>query len=164
MGGNKLAHGWAGNRRATFVVAWIIIKAGTVTLRQGSHGAGTRQESAAWGTITPADVRAFLVPGRHTPGGPRSRGRHGGEGATGDIPTATRDRPTGTPGNGSTPGVSRRPPGKAPYYPGFRRRRGQGSTSRIGTKPSGPPFIPGRMAPGIIHHRGTGKGNFDSTV
>ncbi|GHV87396.1 hypothetical protein AGMMS50255_6920 [Spirochaetia bacterium] len=61
--GNKLAPRMGGDRRAAFVEAWIIVKAGAVTLPVKGVMAGNRQEALRrLAAYNPADVRAFLVP------------------------------------------------------------------------------------------------------
>jgi hypothetical protein len=61
--GNKLAPRMGGDRRAAFIKAWIIVKAGAVTLPVKGVMAGNRQEALRrLGNYNPADVRAFLVP------------------------------------------------------------------------------------------------------
>ncbi|GHV07599.1 hypothetical protein FACS189485_18170 [Spirochaetia bacterium] len=61
--GNKLASRMGGDRRAAFIEAWIIVKAGAVTLPVKGVMAGNRQEALRrLGNYNPADVRAFLVP------------------------------------------------------------------------------------------------------
>ena len=61
--GNKLAPRVGGDRKAAFVHAWIIVKAGGLTLPVRGVSFGSRQEALRRLTrYNPADVRAVLVP------------------------------------------------------------------------------------------------------
>jgi hypothetical protein len=65
--GNRLAPRM-GNRRAAFVEAWAIVKAGTVELAVRGVSFGSRQEALRrLATYNPADVRAVLVPEPENP-------------------------------------------------------------------------------------------------
>jgi hypothetical protein len=68
--GNKLAPRM-GDRRAAFVQAWIICKAGAVTLPVRGVSFGNRQEALRrLAAYNPADVRAVLVPEPTNPADP----------------------------------------------------------------------------------------------
>jgi hypothetical protein len=61
--GNKLAPRMGGDRRAAFVEAWAVVKAGTVELAVRGVSFGNRQEALKrLAAYNPADVRAVLVP------------------------------------------------------------------------------------------------------
>jgi hypothetical protein len=60
--GNKLAPRMDGDRKAAFVEAWIIVKAGGLTLPVRGVSFGSRQEARRLTQYNPADVRAVLVP------------------------------------------------------------------------------------------------------
>jgi hypothetical protein len=60
-----------GDRRTAFVEAWIICKAGAVTLPVRGVTVGTRQEALRrLAAYNPADVRAVLVPEPENPADP----------------------------------------------------------------------------------------------
>ncbi|MDR1287122.1 MAG: hypothetical protein LBK08_05900 [Treponema sp.] len=70
--GNKLAPRM-GDRRAAFVEAWIIVKAGTVELAVRGVSFGNRQEALRHlARYNPALVRAVLVPEPANPADPRA--------------------------------------------------------------------------------------------
>jgi hypothetical protein len=61
--GNKLAPRMGGDRKAAFVQAWIIVKAGGLTLPVRGVSFGNRQEALRrLARYNPVDVRAVLVP------------------------------------------------------------------------------------------------------
>jgi hypothetical protein len=61
--GNKLAPRMDGDRRAAFVQAWAIVKAGGLEVAVRGVSFGTRQEALRrLARYNPADVRAVLVP------------------------------------------------------------------------------------------------------
>jgi hypothetical protein len=68
--GNKLAPRM-GDRRAAFVRAWAIVKAGGLALTVRGVSFGSRQEALRRLTsYNPADVRAWLVPEPENPADP----------------------------------------------------------------------------------------------
>jgi hypothetical protein len=68
--GNKLAPRM-GDRRAAFVQAWTIVKAGGLEVAVRGVSFGTRQEALRrLATYNPADVRAVLVPEPSNPADP----------------------------------------------------------------------------------------------
>jgi hypothetical protein len=68
--GNKLTPRM-GDRRAAFIEAWIIVKAGAVTIPVRGVTVGTRQEAIRrLAAYNPADVRAVLVPEPENPADP----------------------------------------------------------------------------------------------
>jgi hypothetical protein len=70
--GNKLAPRM-GDRRAAFVEAWAIVKAGTVELAVRGVSFGRRQEALRrLARYNPADVRAVLVPEPENTADPRA--------------------------------------------------------------------------------------------
>ncbi|MDR1025105.1 MAG: hypothetical protein LBL56_05205 [Treponema sp.] len=70
--GNKLAPRM-GDRRAAFVEAWIIVKAGTVELAVRGVSFGNRQEALRrLARYNPVDVRAVLVPEPSNQADPRA--------------------------------------------------------------------------------------------
>jgi hypothetical protein len=69
--GNKLAPRMGGDRRAAFVQAWTIVKAGTVELAVRGVSFGNRQEALRrLAAYNPAQVRAVLVPEPKNPADP----------------------------------------------------------------------------------------------
>jgi hypothetical protein len=61
--GNKLAPRMGGNRRAAFVQAWVIVKAGGLEVAVKGVSFGNRQEALRrLAAYNPAQVRAVLVP------------------------------------------------------------------------------------------------------
>jgi hypothetical protein len=61
--GNKLAPRLGGDRKAAFVEAWAIVKAGGLELAVRGMSFGNRQEALRRLAIhNPADIRAVLVP------------------------------------------------------------------------------------------------------
>jgi hypothetical protein len=61
--GNKLAPRMGGDRRAAFVQAWAVVKAGTVELAVRGVSFGNRQEGLKrLAAYSPAQVKALLVP------------------------------------------------------------------------------------------------------
>ncbi|GHT69429.1 hypothetical protein FACS1894110_18880 [Spirochaetia bacterium] len=69
--GNKLAPRMGGDRKAAFVEAWIIVKAGGLTLPVRGVLQGSRQEALRrLARYSPADVRAVLVPEPSNPADP----------------------------------------------------------------------------------------------
>jgi hypothetical protein len=61
--GNKLAPCMGGDRRAAFVQAWIIVKAGGLEVAVRGVSFGNRQEALRrLASYNPAQVRAVLVP------------------------------------------------------------------------------------------------------
>jgi hypothetical protein len=70
--GNKLAPR-KGDRRAAFVEAWAVVKAGGLELAVRGVSFGNRQEALRrLAAYSPADVRAFLVPEPANPADPAS--------------------------------------------------------------------------------------------
>jgi hypothetical protein len=71
--GNRLAPRMGGDRRAAFVEAWAIVKAGTVELAVRGVSFGRRQEAIRrLARYNPADVRAVLVPEPENTADPRA--------------------------------------------------------------------------------------------
>jgi hypothetical protein len=65
--GNKLAPR-TGDRRAAFVQAWIIVKAGAVEVKAAGTSFGRRPEALArLASYSPAQVQAFIVPEPENP-------------------------------------------------------------------------------------------------
>jgi hypothetical protein len=61
--GNKLAPRMGGDRKAAFVEAWAIVKAGGLELAVKGTSFGNRQEALRrLAAYNPADVRTFIVP------------------------------------------------------------------------------------------------------
>jgi hypothetical protein len=69
--GNKLAPRMGGDRRAAFVEAWVIVKAGGLEVAVRGVSFGNRQEAIRrLAAYNPADVRAVLVPEPENPADP----------------------------------------------------------------------------------------------
>jgi hypothetical protein len=69
--GNKLAPRMGGDRRAAFIQAWAVVKAGTVELAVRGVSFGNRQEALRrLARYNPADLRALLVPEPSNPADP----------------------------------------------------------------------------------------------
>jgi hypothetical protein len=82
--GNKLAPSM-GDRRAAFVEAWVIVKAGGLELAVKGVSFGNRQEALRrLAAYSPAQVRAFIVPEPSNPADPAAlkimAGVRGGKG------------------------------------------------------------------------------------
>jgi hypothetical protein len=93
--GNKLAPRLDGDRKAAFVEAWAIVKAGGLTLPVRGVTFGNRQEALRrLASYRPQDVRAVLVPEPSNPVDPAAVavmvGVNGGRGLyrLGYVPTA----------------------------------------------------------------------------
>ncbi|GHV07074.1 hypothetical protein FACS189485_16750 [Spirochaetia bacterium] len=66
--GNKLAPRMGGDRKAAFVQAWLIVKAGRLTLPVRGVSFGNRQEALSrLAGYNPSDVWAVLVPEPENP-------------------------------------------------------------------------------------------------
>jgi hypothetical protein len=66
--GNRLAPRMGGDRRAAFVQAWAVVKAGGLELAVRGVSFGNRQKALRRLTAyNPADVRAVLVPEQENP-------------------------------------------------------------------------------------------------
>ncbi|GHV65559.1 hypothetical protein AGMMS49587_19970 [Spirochaetia bacterium] len=66
--GNKLALRTGGDRRAAFIEAWSIVKAGAIVLPVRGVMAGNRQEALRrLAAYDPADVQTFLFPEPENP-------------------------------------------------------------------------------------------------
>jgi hypothetical protein len=66
--GNKLVPRMGGDRKAAFVQAWAIVKAGGLTLRVRGVSFGNRQEALRrLAAYAPDRVRAFIVPEPENP-------------------------------------------------------------------------------------------------
>jgi hypothetical protein len=69
--GNKLAPRMGGDRKAAFVMAWAIVKAGGLELTVRGVTFGNRQEALRrLASYNPADVREWLVPEPENPADP----------------------------------------------------------------------------------------------
>jgi hypothetical protein len=69
--GNKLAPRMGRDRKAAFIQAWAIVKAGSVELAVRGVSFGSRQEALRrLARYNPADVRAVLVPEPSNPADP----------------------------------------------------------------------------------------------
>jgi hypothetical protein len=66
--GNRLTPRMGGNRKAAFVEAWAIVKAGGLVLAVRGVSFGNRQEALKrLAVYKPADIRAFLAPEPENP-------------------------------------------------------------------------------------------------
>jgi hypothetical protein len=66
--GNRLAPRMGGDRRAAFMEAWAIVKAGGLEVAVRGVSFGSRQEALRrLAGYNPADVRAFIVPEPENP-------------------------------------------------------------------------------------------------
>jgi hypothetical protein len=66
--GNKLAPRMGGDRKAAFVQAWAIVKAGAVEVKAAGVSFGRRPLALSrLARYAPADVRAFIVPAPENP-------------------------------------------------------------------------------------------------
>jgi hypothetical protein len=69
--GNKLAPRMGGDRRAAFVRAWAVVKAGGLELAVKGVSFGNRQEALRrLAAYSPADVRTFFMPEPENPADP----------------------------------------------------------------------------------------------
>jgi hypothetical protein len=69
--GNRLASRMGGDRKAAFIQAWAIVKAGGLELAVRGVSFGNRQEDLRrLAAYSPAQVRAFIVPEPENPADP----------------------------------------------------------------------------------------------